>query len=327
MRLVTFTIKDDVQCLGALVDNGNKVIDLAIAWEIIHNDKHPSLRNMLSLIESGTSGLDDVKRLLDRCPTGALHALKDVKLLSPIPCPPQIRDCLCFEEHLVRAYEVLRKIRANAEPDPEAAFLEFERKGLFKVPDVWYKQPIYYKGNRFSVIGTGEDVYWPSYADKLDFELEFGLFIGKAGRDIAKSEARKHIFGFSIFNDISARDTQTVEMPGLLGPAKSKDFDTGNVIGPCITTADEIDPYNLTMIARVNGEEWCRNSSSTIHWSFEDLITYISKSETLHCGEFLGSGTVGGGSGLELERYLVPGDIVELEVEGIGVLKNRIVKS
>jgi len=282
---------------------------------------------MLSLIESGTSGLDDIKRLLDRCPTDALHALKDVKLLSPIPCPPQIRDCLCFEEHLVRAYEVLRKIRANAEPDPEAAFLEFERKGLFKVPDVWYKQPIYYKGNRFSVIGTGEDVYWPSYADKLDFELEFGLFIGKAGRDISKSEARKHIFGFSIFNDISARDTQTVEMPGLLGPAKSKDFDTGNVIGPCITTADEIDPYNLTMIARVNGEEWCRNSSSTIHWSFEDLIAYISKSETLHCGEFLGSGTVGGGSGLELERYVAPGDIVELEVEGIGVLKNRIVKS
>ena len=115
-------------------------------------------------------------------------------------------------------------------------------------------------------------------------------------------------------------------MAGGLGPAKGKDFDTGNIIGPCIVTKDEIDPYNLTMIARVNGEEWSRGSSSTIHWTFEDLIAHVSRSETLHPGEFFGSGTVGGGCGLEQEKYLSPGDVIELEVEGIGILRNRIIK-
>ena len=177
------------------------------------------------------------------------------------------------------------------------------------------------------MIGPGADVIWPAYAELLDYEMEFGFFIGKAGRDIAVENARHHIFGYSIFNDISARDTQSVEMPGGLGPSKSKDFDTGNIIGPCIVTADEIDPYDLDMIVRVNGKERSRGSSSTMHWTFEDLITHISRSETLHPGEFIAAGTVGGGSGLELQRYLEPGDVVELEVQGIGVLKNRIVRN
>jgi 2-keto-4-pentenoate hydratase/2-oxohepta-3-ene-1,7-dioic acid hydratase in catechol pathway len=220
---------------------------------------------------------------------------------------------------------VLRKIKAAGEVDPEAALLQYEKQGLFKIPEVWYQQPIYYKANRFSVIGTDQDVIWPYYAKTMDFELEFGFFIGKKGRDISRKKAMDHIFGYSIFNDMSARDIQATEMQGGLGPAKGKDFDTGNIIGPCIVTADEIDPYNLTMIARVNGEEWSRGSSSSINWKFEDLISYISKSETLYPGEFFGSGTVGGGSGLELERYLAPGDIVELEVEGIGTLRNKII--
>ena len=116
-------------------------------------------------------------------------------------------------------------------------------------------------------------------------------------------------------------------MPGQLGPAKGKDFDTGNAIGPCIVTADAIDPYNLTMVVRVNGEERGRGNSGTIHWEFEDMIAHISQSETLHSGEFIGSGTVGGGCGLEIERYLEPGDVVELEVDGIGILRNRVVRA
>ena len=251
---------------------------------------------------------------------------KDVTLCSPIPQPPQIRDCLCFEKHLIQAYEVLRKIKASEEPNPEAALIEFEKQGLFRIPDVWYQQPIYYKANRFSVIGTNEDIIWPPYANVMDFELEFGFFIGKSGRDILRDKAMDHIFGYSIFNDISARDTQASEMQGGLGPAKGKDFDTGNIIGPCIVTSDEINPYDLTMVARVNGEEWSRGSSKSMNWKFEDLIAYISKSETLYPGEFFGSGTVGGGSGLEIERYLAPGDIIELEVEGIGILSNKIIK-
>jgi 2-keto-4-pentenoate hydratase/2-oxohepta-3-ene-1,7-dioic acid hydratase in catechol pathway len=126
---------------------------------------------------------------------------------------------------------------------------------------------------------------------------------------------------------MSARDTQALEMAGMLGPAKSKDFDTGNVMGPCLVTADELpDPYDLAMIARVNGEEWGRGSTRDMRWQFDDLIAHISRSETLYPGEVLGSGTVGNGCGLEQLRYLKPNDVIELEVEGIGVLRSRIVK-
>ena len=326
MKLVTYTINQSDDRLGVLMDQGDKVLDVRAAHELSGASFDPAVISMLALIEGGDDALTLVRRLLDNFHDEAVLDTAAIKLRAPIPRPPQIRDCLCFEEHLLRAFAVLRKVKAQAEPDPEAALAEFERKGLFHIPEIWYQQPIYYKANRFSVIGTDEDVYWPDYAELMDYELEFGFFIGKPGRDISKETARDHIFGYSIFNDISARDAQTLEMPGGLGPAKSKDFDNGNVIGPCIVTADEIDPYNLTMIARINGEEWSRGSSSTIHWTFEDLIAHVSRSETIHPGEFFGSGTVGGGSGLEQERYLSPGDVIELEVEGIGILRNKIVK-
>jgi 2-keto-4-pentenoate hydratase/2-oxohepta-3-ene-1,7-dioic acid hydratase in catechol pathway len=116
-------------------------------------------------------------------------------------------------------------------------------------------------------------------------------------------------------------------MAGRLGPAKSKDFDTGNVLGPWLVTPDEIgDVYNLTMSARVNGEEWSRGHSGGMRFSFEEIIAAISRDETLYPGDVIGSGTVGGGCGLELDRWLRPGDVVELEIERIGVLRNRVVR-
>jgi len=326
VKLVTFLNDDGQERAGVLVEGDQKILDLRSSNKFNGRDINPAFLSVLAIIEGGDSALDNAKRELEAPHSEAIVDAGSVTLCSPIPRPPQIRDCLCFEEHLTQAYEVLRKVKAAGEPDPVAALAQYEEQGLYRIPEVWYQQPIYYKANRLSVIGTGHDITWPPYANILDFELEFGFFIGKGGRDIPKDKALDHIFGYSIFNDISARDTQAVEMQGGLGPAKGKDFDTGNIIGPCITTADEIDPYNLTMIARVNGEEWSRGSSSTMHWKFEDLISYVSNSETLYPGEFFGSGTVGGGSGLELERYLAPGDIVELEVEGIGILRNRIVK-
>jgi 2-keto-4-pentenoate hydratase/2-oxohepta-3-ene-1,7-dioic acid hydratase in catechol pathway len=198
----------------------------------------------------------------------------------------------------------------------------------FEIPSVWYEQPIYYKANRFSVVGPDADVCWPAYSQIMDYELELACVIGREGVDIPREEASRYIFGFTIFNDASARDAQMREMAGQLGPAKGKDFDTGNVFGPWVVTADEIgDPYNLTMVARVNGEEWSRGYSSTMHHRFEDMIAFISQSETLHPGEIIGSGTVGHGCGLELGRFLQAGDVVELEIERIGVLRNRFVKS
>jgi 2-keto-4-pentenoate hydratase/2-oxohepta-3-ene-1,7-dioic acid hydratase in catechol pathway len=161
----------------------------------------------------------------------------------------------------------------------------------------------------------------------LDYELELGIFIGRTGKDIARGEAASHIFGYTVYNDVSARDAQADEMAGMLGPAKGKDFDTGNVIGPCIVTADEIgDPYALEMVARVNGEEWSRGNSRTMKHRFEDIIAHVSASETLHAGEFIGSGTVGNGCGFELGRYPQAGDVVELEIERIGTIRNRFVR-
>jgi hypothetical protein len=150
------------------------------------------------------------------------------------------------------------------------------------IPAVWYEQPIYYKANRVSVVGLDADVRWPAYAELLDYELELACVIGRGGVDIPAEQAAAHVFGFTIFNDISARDAQATEMEGQLGPAKGKDFDTGNVLGPWLVTADEVgDPYDLTMVARVNGEEWSRGHSGTMHHRFEDIIAFVSQSETL----------------------------------------------
>jgi 2-keto-4-pentenoate hydratase/2-oxohepta-3-ene-1,7-dioic acid hydratase in catechol pathway len=228
-----------------------------------------------------------------------------------------MRDFLCFEKHFRQARAQGVVIGAGAtERDPAKVVL----------PAVWYEEPIYYKCNRLSVVGPEADVVMPGYTRMLDFELEFGIVTGKGGKDIARSAARDHVFGYLIFNDFSARDQQMREMQGTLGPTKSKDFDTGNVLGPWLVTADEIaDPYALAMTARVNGEVWGSGNSGEMHHRFEDVLAHVSRDETVHPGEFFGSGTVGDGCGLEHGRFLQPGDRVELEVQGLGRLANRVV--
>lgn len=326
MKLVTFRTDGQADRLGALISSDDHVLDLQAAHLIRHQNEHPALASMLALMEAGKQGLDIVRDVIDQPPEDTVFRLDAVMLQTPLPRPTQIRDFLCFEEHLERSYAQLRQKRAQMEPDPEAALKEFEEKGLFRIPEVWYERPLYYKPSRMAVIGTEQDIEWPPYAELMDFELEFGCFTMGEAKNLTKQNAAEYIFGYSIFNDISARDEQVKEMPGFLGPGKGKDFDTCNVIGPCIVTADSIDPYNLTMIARVNGEEWARGNSSTMYWTFEDLLVHTSRAETIYPGEFFASGTVGGGCGLEWDKYLNDGDVIELEVEGIGILKNKIVK-
>ena len=195
-------------------------------------------------------------------------------------------------------------------------------------PKCGIEQPIYYKANRFSFIGHETDVVWPAYSQWMDYELELACVIGKTGKDIAKEKAMEHIFGFTIFNDFSARDAQIAEMAAQLGPAKGKDFDTGNALGPWIVTLDEIgDPHALAMDARVNGERWGGGNSGQMHHKWPAVLAHISASETLYAGEVIGSGTVGTGCGLEIGRQLQHGDVVELEIEKIGVLRNKVVRS
>jgi len=302
MRLVTFRIGGVENApparAGALTDGGRTVVQLAA----------PSV---LAIVEGGPNAMDRAAEALKRPSREAIFPIEQVTLLAPIPQPPQMRDFLCFEKHLQQAFAAVAKLRGT-----EA-----------RIPKIWYERPIYYHPNRFNVCGTGADVPWPAYSERMDFELEFGCYIGKAGKDIPRERVREHIFGYTIFNDFSARDEQTLEMMGQLGPGKGKDFDNSNVMGPCLVTADELtDPYSLEMKVRVNGEEWGRGNSRDMHWKFEDCIAHVSRSETLHPGEFFGSGTVGNGCGLEHMKFLQPGDVVELEVEGIGTLKNRVVR-
>ena len=276
---------------GALVEGGRKVALLT------------GFSSVLEIVEGGSNALDRAHESLKRSPT--MLAVGNVRLLAPIPHPPQMRDFLCFEQHLVQAFKAIGKTP----------------------PQAWYERPLFYHPSRFSVCGPDAEVPWPPYTERLDFELEFGCYIGKPGKDIPKESAREHIFGYTIFNDFSARDEQAKEMAGQLGPGKGKDFDNANAMGPCLVTADELrDPYGLEMVVRVNGEEWGRGNSRDMHWKFEDCIAHASRSETLHSGEFFGSGTVGNGCGLESLRFLKPNDVVELEVEGIGILRNKVVK-
>jgi len=319
--LVTFQRNGGPPKAGAFLDDNTRVVDLAAAGGAAR------LAGVLSIIEGGDAALDEAYEAVRRAPASAIFDRGDVRILAPLQPPPQMRDCLCFELHLQQAFRSARKLQAMQSADPARALAELEKTPP-QIPAVFYQQPIYYKANRFAVIGTDADVVWPAYSKFLDFELEFGIYIKKDAKDVLKEKARDYIFGYTIFNDMSARDAQVAEMQGQLGPCKGKDFDTGNPMGPCLVTADELaDPYNLTMIARVNGEEWGRGNSSSMHWKFEDLIAHISRSETLHPGEFLGSGTVGNGCGLEHLRFIKPGDVIELEVEGIGVLRNRVVKA
>ncbi len=280
---------------------------------------------MQHFIEAGQLALDRAYALLES--SSASIPSDQVDFLAPLPLPPQIRDCLGFEEHLKNSFESAMKLSAMAADDPVVAERELRASGRFTVPEVWYQQPLYYKANRFSVAESGKDVVWPAYSEVMDFELEMACIVGKKGKDISKDNAEDHIFGYTIYNDFSARDAQILESPGMLGPAKSKDFDDSIILGPVIVTKDELDdPYSLRMQARVNGETWCDSNSSTIHWKFSDMIAHISKSETLHPGEVIGSGTVGFGCGLEHLRFLNDGDIVELEVEKIGVISNKVTR-
>jgi fumarylacetoacetate (FAA) hydrolase len=199
------------------------------------------------------------------------------------------------------------------------------------VPE-WYRFPVFYFSNHNAILGPGEDLNIPPTIKKLDYELEVACVIGKRGRDISANEASRYIAGYLVMNDWSARDVQTEEMKVGLGPAKGKDFATS--LGPYLVTPDELEDrregnrYRLSMEARVNGKVLSRGNLVDIYWTFSQMIARASESTWLFPGDVLGSGTVGTGCLLELgtdvHPWLQPGDLVELAVERLGTLVNRV---
>jgi 2-keto-4-pentenoate hydratase/2-oxohepta-3-ene-1,7-dioic acid hydratase in catechol pathway len=306
MKLVTFATEAGAH-IGALLPGESSVSDFTSASDAHH------FSDMLALINGGAKALEEARALTERPLT--VRSLETIRLLAPVPVPEQMYDCLTFEKHVLQA-------RANKHLvlGEQAASMPGVLSSVFR------QIPVYYKPNRFSVVGTGFDIVRPRYCQWLDYELEFGVFLNRKGKNIPKNEASSYIFGYCIFNDVSARDQQYREMPAMLGPSKGKDFDTGNVMGPWLVTADEIpNPEALSMRVWINGEERCHGSSADMMHSFSDIIAYASIDETLHAGEFFASGTVAGGSGLEFGKPLAHGDIIEMEVSGLGRLRNRVV--
>lgn len=296
MRLVTF-VHDSAHRLGALVDGG--VLDLARAASTLGIAMSATMQE---LIEAGPDAWDRARLLIDTRPDECV--IENARLTAPLPRPVRLRDASLFLEHLQKSYQ---KIGWDMSP-------EFER------------QVIYYNADNVHVYGPGEDVAFPRTSTWIDYELEWACVLGRAGANISRAAAADHIFGFCVFNDWSERDSQMAFMTANLGPAGGKDF--ANSLGPCIVTSDEIaNPYALRMTAHVNGELWSEGDTGSMHWRFDEAIAALSIDRTLVAGEVIGSGTVLDGCGFELGRRLAVGDVVRLEVEGIGVLENRIVSA
>lgn len=290
MRLVSYDAGGERR-LGALL--GDAVLDLPAAVG------HPAFaRTMEALVGAGRGALEVAREALGH-PDAERHRVEDARLLVPI-LPGSLRDFLAFEDH-VKAGSARR-----GEPVPEA----------------WYEMPVYYKGNHRSVYGPDDEIPWPPYTEELDYELEVACVLGGRGRDLDEQAARDLVFGYTLMNDWSARDIQRKEMACRLGPAKAKDFATS--LGPCLVTADELDPASLRLTARVDGEVWSEGTLAAAHWTFPRMIAHVSQGEDVWPGDVYGSGTFGGGCGVDVGRFLWPGAVVELEAEGIGVLRNRV---
>jgi 2-keto-4-pentenoate hydratase/2-oxohepta-3-ene-1,7-dioic acid hydratase in catechol pathway len=328
VRLLTFC-HDGAEQLGALADDGHTVVALAAAGRARDGRSAPAAGSLLELLEAGPAALEDAAALVQWA-HDAPHVsfeLADLELLAPIPRPPSLRDAMSFETHVINSFRrgMLRRF-APADALLERA-LGPRRSLTHLLARGFYAQPPYYNASTAAIVGSGATVRIPRYCEVFDYELEWAVVIGREGADIPVGRAREHIAGYTIFDDFSARDEQAKAMRSLLGPGKGKDFDTGNALGPWLVTRDELpEPYGLTMTARVNGAQWSRGSTGDMHWSFEDLIAHISRAETLRVGDVIASGTVGLGCGLEHGAFLKPGDVVELEVERLGVLRNAVAR-
>ncbi len=297
--------------------------------DAMHPELPSSLNMFLNFWEDNLAIAQAIDRSIKEGRIGVNYAVAvdSVPMLSPIPFPASCRDGYAFRQHV----EAARKNR-NAPMVPE--FDQF---------------PVFYFTNHLSVQGPGDITVMPDHLENLDFELEAAIVICKNGRNIRAEEADQYIAGLMIMNDMSARKLQLEEMKLNLGPAKGKDFCTA--FGPCLVTLDELEEYeiepkeghvgkawNLTMKCSVNGEEVSLGNLGDMDWTFAELIERCAYGTTLHAGDVIGSGTVGTGCFLELngtgkfndagyeERWLQAGDVIEMEIDGLGILQNTIVK-
>ena len=303
MKLVSYTVGGGPRA-GVMLD-GDNIADISM----LLGSPEP-LRDVQALLEQPDRPLDRLRTdLTNRTPVGTISA-RDVRLLPPVLRPPTVRDFNAFEGHAGGG-------------------------GTRELPDAWYRLPIFYFSNPLVMYGPEDEVPYPSASRRFDYELEIGAVIGQEGSNLSEDAGLEHIAGFTIMNDWSARDLQRDEMAAGLGPAKGKDC--GNSLGPYVVTIDELGSWlkdgRLTVECRltVNGETWMTGNAGDMHHSWGSCVERASRDSRVAVGDVLASGTVSGGSigeairnGVRGARFLEPGDIVEMEVEGIGTLRNRI---
>jgi fumarylacetoacetate (FAA) hydrolase len=317
MKLVSYLA--DSPRSGLLVDD--TIIDLSRA--LAHLGRSIDGRTILALVEAGAEGLRAAREVLTahaekKLPSDALRPAGTTKLLAPIPRPPSMRDGYAFRQHVETA-------RRN--------------RGLEMIPE-FDQFPVFYFTNHQAVVGPGDVHVMPRHLERLDFELEAAIVVGREARDVSAKNADEIIFGMTIMNDFSARALQMDEMKLSLGPAKGKDFATG--LGPYLVTMDEIEEvtkrtekgaqFDLGMRAFVNDVQVSSGNVKDMNWTFAQILERASYGVTLYPGDVIGSGTCGTGCFLELngskitkDQWLKPGDVVSLEIDRLGRLENTIV--
>ena len=306
MKLVTFEAPGQAARAGWLTPDGAGVVDMQQA----SGGALPA--DMLAFLDDNAQYMSLIAQH-GWAAAPATYPLAAVRLLAPLPRPRSFRDYVSFEQHLLNA---------------TAQFGH-------QVAAEWYEMPIFYFTNHQAICGPGADVRRPAGETRLDYELELACVLGKGGSNLTAEAAEDCIFGYTVFNDFSARAIQGREMRCHLGPAKGKDF--ANALGPYLVTKDEVDAHrdadgrlHLRMTSRINGQLICDGNFDTIHYSFGQMLAKASENDVpLYPGDVVGSGTVGWGSlvetGFQAHRALEPGDVVELEIEGLGVLRNQII--
>src|SRR3954469_615786 len=305
MKLLTYDVGSGPRA-GVLVDE--QVLDATALLGAT-----ATLGDVRALLELPDSPLDRLRAALAAGLAAPSVPLARVRLRAPVLQPPTVRDFFDYEAHAAH----WRRMRGD------------------QLPEAWYRLPIFYFSNPLRIIGPDDDMPYPSASERLDYELELAAVIGREGADIAPADGLSYVAGFTILCDWSARDLQRDESRVGLGPAKGKDFCTS--LGPMLVTTDELAPYlkdgrlAVRCTLQVNGDPWMDGDGGTMHHTWGQLVERAAHDSRIVPGDVLGSGTVGGGTiGEALHgrypqaRYLQPGDLVELEVEGLGLLRNRI---
>lgn len=310
-----------------LVDSGYRLgVMIGEAYDL--NRANPQIPgNMSGFLEGGEITMKLARETVARIKNGysAAAPLPSVRFTAPVPRPSSFRDAYAFRQHVETA-------RRN--------------RGVPMIPE-FDRFPVFYFTNHHAIFGPGDIHCMPAHFDQLDFELEIAVVLNRKGRNIKAADADGYIAGYMIMNDLSARRLQMEEMTLSLGPAKGKDFATA--IGPYLVTPDELAEYkietpighvgnvfNLEMTCKVNGVPVSKGNFSDMHWTFAEIIERISYGVDVYPGDIIGSGTVGTGCFLELNgtakradplhepQWLEPGDIVEMEVTGLGRLVNTV---